>query len=227
MYRITAISLTLIFVAMTEKVQAADFKVKAWCDQIAGNEYWLKTDVIRVQGSYKATDATNVFPDGRVYHQGTISKGVQISAQTPGEFTDEARRKLGFDKEQNAATILTMNRGARIYIHEVEPSKKQVKVKLTLKGSWYSKIRTTIRLKFAEGYTVDDVKRSFDVAFASEEYEIKHADKTDEVNAGMSTDQVTKILGYADKKIVLVDKTLLVYNSVVLVFKDDKLSDVD
>ena len=175
----------------------------------------------------KSTDATNVFPDGRVYHQGTISRGVQISAQTPNEFTDEARRKLGFDKEQNAATILTMEKGARIYVHGVEFNKKQVKVKLTLKGSWYSTIRTTIRLKLAEGYTMDDVQESFDIAFAREEFEIKHAEETDEIRAGMSTDQVTRIFGYADRKIILGEKTLLVYDNLILVFENDKLTDVE
>jgi hypothetical protein len=231
MYRVIAISLIFLFGAMAESARAKDFKaspdIQSWCDQIVGNEFWLKTEVIRVQGNYKATDATNVFPDGRVYHQGTISKGVQISAQTPSEFTDEARRKLGFDKAQNAATILTMDRGARVYIHEVEANKKQVKVKLTLKGSWYSTIKSTIRLKLDAGYTLDDVKESFDVAFAAEEHEIKHASKTDEIGAGMSMDQVIKVFGYANKKITLATKTLLVYDNLVLIFKDDKLSDVD
>ena len=152
---------------------------------------------------------------------------MQISAQTPAEFTDEARRKLGFDKEQNAATILTMEKGARIYVHGVEFNKKQVKVKLTLKGDWYSTIRTTIRLKLAEGYTVEDVEQSFAVAFAKEEFEIKHAEATDEVRAGMSTDQVTRIFGHADRKIILAEKTLLVYEDLILVFRDDKLTDVE
>ena len=66
-------------------------------------------------------------------------------------------------------------------MHGVEFNKKQVKVKLTLKGDWYSTIRTTIRLKLAEGYTVEDVEQSFAVAFAKEEFEIKHAEATDEV----------------------------------------------
>ena len=231
MHRVTAFSLALAIIALidesgAEKIKASP-ELQAWRETIVGQEFWLRTDVIRVQGSLKSTDATNVFPDGRVYHQGTISRGVQISAQTPNEFTDEARRKLGFDKEQNAATILTMEKGARIYVHGVEFNKKQVKVKLTLKGSWYSTIRTTIRLKLAEGYTMDDVQESFDIAFAREEFEIKHAEETDEIRAGMSTDQVTRIFGYADRKIILGEKTLLVYDNLILVFENDKLTDVE
>ena len=65
------------------------------------------------------------------------------------------------------------------------------------------------------------------MAFASEEFEIKHASRTDEIAAGMSTRQVMKVLGYADKKIALGAKTLLVYDNLVLVFLDDQLSDVD
>ena len=231
MRRVIALSLALLTIALIDESGAAKKKaspeLQAWRENTVGREFWLRTNVIRVQGTLKATDATNVFPDGRVYHQGTISRGVQISAQTPAEFTDEARRKLGFDKEQNAATILTMEKGARIYVHGVEFNKKQVKVKLTLKGDWYSTIRTTIRLKLAEGYTVEDVEQSFAVAFAKEEFEIKHAEATDEVRAGMSTDQVTRIFGHADRKIILAEKTLLVYEDLILVFRDDKLTDVE
>lgn len=200
-------------------------EVLDWCSQMAGKEYWLRTDVIRVQG-LRATDATNVFPDGRVYHQGTISKGTQITSQTPTEFTDEARRKLGYDKEQNEATILRIDKGARVYVHAIEAKGQEVKVEITLKGSWYSEINSTVRLKFDEGYSLDDLKASFNVAFAAEEYQIKHADKTDEVSVGMSLDAVVRTFGYADKQIVLNGKTILVYDSIKLVFVDGKLSDV-
>ena len=231
MYKFTAICFIFMTSAMNGRIEAKDFKlqpdIQAWCDQITGEEYWLKTEVIRVRGTFKSTDATNVFPDGRNYHQGTISKGVQISAQTPDEFTNEARRKLGFGEKQNAATILTIDRGARVYIHDIEAGKKEVKVKLTLKGTWYSEIKSTIRLKLDKGYTLKELKKSCSVAFASEEFEIKHAIRTDEIAAGMSTHQVTKVLGYADKKIALGAKTLLVYDNLVLVFIDDQLSDVD
>ena len=43
----------------------------------------------------------------------------------------------------------------------------------------------------------------------------------------MSVQKVTEILGYADKKVVLSDRTFLVYDNLKLVFRDDKLVDVE
>lgn len=200
--------------------------ISSWCGQTKGKEYWLRTDVIRVQ-NLKATDATNVFPDGRIYHQGTIQKGRQISAQTPAEFTSEARRKLGFDQKQSPATILTLNRGSRVLVHDIEVADQEVRVQVTLKGSWYSEFQSTVRLKFEPGYSLADLEKSFFIAFADEEYKVKHADASDEVSAGMSPDEVTRVLGYADKKVQLPETTVLIYDSLKLIFKDDKLVGVE
>jgi hypothetical protein len=199
--------------------------VAAWCSEVVGQEYWLRTDVIRVQGAYKATDATNIYPDGRVYHQGTIQKGAQITAQDAAEFAAEARRKLGFDKAQNAGTVRTMEAGARVLIHDVEVEEGEIKVKITLRGSWYAQVKTTVRLKMAEGYTLEDVQMQFNVAFARHEYQVKHAYHTDVVRQGMTTDEVTKVLGLSDTRIELGPKTVLVYDDLRLVFDADALTD--
>ena len=108
----------------------------------------------------------------------------------------------------------------------MEVKEKQLKVKFTLRDNWYSQITSTIRLKFDKGYTLAEAQRSFAVAFAAEEYEIKHADRTDEIRAGMSMDQVAMSFGLPDKKISLDDRDLLVYNDLILVFRDDQLTDV-
>tara|TARA_B100000809_G_scaffold126943_1_gene125163 strand:+ start:157 stop:774 length:618 start_codon:yes stop_codon:yes gene_type:complete len=199
----------------------------AWCSELVGQEYWLRTDVIRIQGNYKATDATNVYPDGRIYHQGTVQKGVQITAQHAAEFTAEARRKLGFDKAQNAATVRTMEAGARVLMHDVEVKDNEIKVKITLRGSWYAKVKTTVRLKMAEGYTLEDVQMQFNVAFAEHEYQVKHAYHTDVVRQGMTTDEVTKVLGLSDTRIELGPKTVLVYDDLRLVFDAGTLTDAE
>ncbi len=230
MLRIASVMLVFALMAIVQSAEAKDSKelaeIRAWCEELEGNTYWLRTDVIRVEGVLASTDATNVFPDGRVYFQGSISKGRQINAQTRSEFTSEARRKLGFDKEQNHATILTIDRGSQVFVHEVEVKEKQLKVKFTLRGNWYSQITSTIRLKFDKGYTLAEAQRSFAVAFAAEEYEVKHADRTDEIRAGMSMDQVAMSFGLPDKKISLDDRDLLVYNDLILVFRNDQLTDV-
>jgi len=228
-WKVVILAVTMLYVAPEKAIAESDSASQeflSWCDQMKGKEYWLRTDVIRVQ-NIKATDATNVFPDGRVYHQGTIQKGRQISAQTPAEFTAEARRKLGFDQKQSPATILTLNRGSRVLVHDIEVGKQEVRVQITLKGSWYSEFQSTIRLKFEPGYSVADLEKSFFIAFAAEEYEVKHADASDEISAGMSPDEVTRILGYADKKIELSGTTVLIYDALKLIFKDEKLAEVE
>ena len=225
---------TLLVVALTSMTQllpaSAASKnvapdVAAWCSELVDQEYWLRTDVIRIQGNFKATDATNVYPDGRVYHQGTIQKGVQITAQYAAEFTAEARRKLGFDEAQNAATVRTMKAGARVLIHDVAVKDGEIKVKITRRGSWYAKVKTTVRLKMAKGYTLEDAQMQFNAAFAKHEYQVKHAYQTDVVRQGMTTDEVTKIMGLSDTRIELGPRTILVYDDLRLVFDADALAD--
>jgi len=225
---------TLLVVALTSMTQllpaSAASKnvapdVAAWCSELVDQEYWLRTDVIRIQGNFKATDATNVYPDGRVYHQGTIQKGVQITAQYAAEFTAEARRKLGFDEAQNAATVRTMKAGARVLIHDVAVKDGEIKVKITRRGSWYAQVKTTVRLKMAKGYTLEDAQMQFNAAFAKHEYQVKHAYQTDVVRQGMTTDEVTKIMGLSDTRIELGPRTILVYDDLRLVFDADALAD--
>ena len=99
-------------------------EIEEFTQSMIGNEFFLRFTVLRVTArgrimAGKATDATNVFPDGQVYYQGTIEGGVQINTQDPNEFTAEARRKL-LAAENNKAAVLSIDRGAKILIHDVE-----------------------------------------------------------------------------------------------------------
>ena len=57
------------------------------------------------------------------------------------------------------------------------------------------------------------------------EYQMKHAHQTDVVRQGVTTDEVTKIMGLSDTRIELGPRTILVYDDLRLVFDADALAD--
>ena len=76
MLRIASVILVFALMAIVQSAEAKDSKelaeIRAWCEDLEGNTYWLRTDVIRVEGVLASTDATNVITDGRVNFQGSI-----------------------------------------------------------------------------------------------------------------------------------------------------------
>ena len=175
----------------------------------------------------KATDATNVYPDGNIYYQGTIEGGVQINTQNPAEFTEEARRKL-LAAENNKAAVIGLDRGSKILIHEFEVKDDETKISITLPGSYYSEVKSAIRFKMFDSVnSFDDFKFMFDKAFAEEEYEVLRNDSTVEINEGMSPDDLVKLIGLADYKINLGAKTILVYGDLRYIFEGGKLANLN
>ncbi len=65
---------------------------------------------------------------------------------------------------------------------------------------------------FKDVHSIDDFKLMFDKAFASEEYEVLTVvDKTLVVNHGITTVELVKQNGYADYRVNLGPKTIMVY----------------
>ena len=52
MLRIASVMLVFVLMAMVQSAEAKDSKesaeIRAWCEEIEGNTYWLRIDVIRV-----------------------------------------------------------------------------------------------------------------------------------------------------------------------------------
>ena len=207
-------------------------EIKKFTDSIKGKELYLRITVLRVsaRGRFsigKATDATNIFPDGNVYYQGMIEGGVQVNTQDPKEFTAEARRKL-LAAKNNKAAVLSIDRGAKIIIHDVEIEDDETRIQITVPGSFYSEIKSTLRFKmFEEVNSLDVFKKMFDVAFAEEEYEVKRIDKTTVVENGMTVDDLIRLMGNADYRINLSEKTILVYDNFKYIFFNNRLADFD
>ena len=207
-------------------------EIEEFGTSIIGTELYLRCTVLRIsaRGRFtagKATDATNVFPDGNIYYQGTIEGGVQINTQDAAEFTEEARRKL-LAAENNRAAVLSIDRGSKVVVHDIEVEDDETRIQLTLPGSYYSEVKSTVRFKmFDDVNSLDDFKRMFDKAFAREEYEVLRGDITVEINQGVTTDEVIKMLGLADYRVNLGAKSILVYDSMRYIFADDKLLDLN
>jgi hypothetical protein len=219
-------------VADAKTSKAVMQEIQEFGSSIKGTELFLKCTVIRIsaRGRFsagKATDATNVFPDGNIYYQGTIEGGVQINTQDAAEFTEEARRKL-LAAENNRAAVLSVDRGSKVVIHDIEVEDDETRIQLTLPGSYYSEVKSTVRFKmFDDVNSLDDFKRMFDKAFAKEEFEVLRGNKTIEINQGTTTNELIKLIGLADYRINLGAKTILVYGSTRYIFADDVLVDLN
>ena len=207
-------------------------EIEAFGATIIGKELYLRASILRVsaRGRFavgKATDATNVYPDGNIYYQGSIEGGVQINTQDPAEFTEEARRKL-LAAKNNRAAVIGLDRGSKILIHKIEVDDDETRIMITLPGSFYSEVKSAIRFKMFDSVnSFDDFKFMFDKVFAEEEYEVLRNDKTVEVNEGMASDELVKLIGLADYRINLGAKTILVYGDMRYIFENDKLVDLN
>ena len=207
-------------------------EIRQFGTAVKGKEYFLRCTILRVsaRGRFsagKATDPTNVFPDGNVYYQGTIEGGVQINTQDPGEFTEEARRKL-LAAENNRAAVVSLDRGSLIVIHDFEVEDDEIRVQITLPGSYYSEVKSTVRFKmFDDVDSLEHFERMFYVAFAQEEYEVKRGNASKVIDGGMGTEELTKLLGHPDYIVNLSQKTVLVYGNLRYVFNDNKLVDLE
>ena len=73
----------------------------------------------------------------------------------------------------------------------------------------------------------DDFKFMFDKAFAENEYEVLRNDRTVEINEGIGSDELVKLIGLADYKINLGAKSILVYGDLRYIFEEDKLVDLN
>ena len=207
-------------------------EIEAFGEALKGKEFYLRESILRVsaRGRFaigKATDATNVYPDGNIYYQGTIEGGVQINTQDPAEFTEEARRKL-LAAENNKAAVIGLDRGSKIMIHDIEVEDDETRIQITLPGSYYSEIKSTVRFKMFDSVnSFDDFKFMFDKAFAENEYEVLRNDRTVEINEGIGSDELVKLIGLADYKINLGAKSILVYGDLRYIFEEDKLVDLN
>jgi hypothetical protein len=80
--------------------------------------------------------------------------------------------------------------------------------------------RNTVRLKFDKGYTIDDIKTSFDIGFGS-----TRRDAVIELREGMTETEIMEARGLPDTRLVFEGKTVLIYGNLKLILLANKLID--
>jgi hypothetical protein len=189
---------------------------------LRGKSFFLKVDVVRVQRLLGGQDATNVYPDGRVSYRALLT-GLRSTVTTNAkDFVAEVQRISLQQKDENM-TARVWNRGTRMMIHDTEAKDDETQIDITDPGG----SKTRIRFKFEDGpYSLHDVKKAFDVAFAKSEAELAGAQSTVSLHLGMSVEGVIAKKGKPKTRVDLGRKTILTYDDMKLVFEDDKLADV-
>ena len=191
----------------------------AFVNGLLGKTFWLKVDVIRIQGAIGGMDATNVYPDGMVRYQARI--GIRRTEATNAEeFTKDAQRTIQQNRQHSQVRVA--NTGTKITVSMVKVEDKEIELEFLDTG----KSKQKIRLKFDDGrYTLDDVKRLVALCFADSESDAKGT-STVTISVGMTIDEVIKAKGAPKTRVDLGAKTILTYDDMKLIFTDGKLSDV-
>ncbi len=76
-------------------------------------------------------------------------------------------------------------------------------------------------------YTIPEVERLFNVAFAASEAELEGAEETVLLKMNMSIEEVIARKGKPKTRVELGSKTILAYDDLKLIFKDGKLVDAE
>jgi len=196
-------------------------EVKDYCKNLKGRIFWLKIGVVEVKNLFRGVDATNVLPDGEVSYRASINIH-QTQSQDPEDFAEEARIILAKKDELGVSAVRVLKKGTKVRIKDVKVNKREVKIELDkTSGS-----RHAIRLKFKDKYyTLEEFKNQFRIAFAEEESELEGAEKTINIDLGLSIEEVVKIRGKPKSRINLGSKTVITYEDMKLIFKDGKLVD--
>lgn len=196
--------------------------VASFLNDLVGQNFWLKIDVIRVQHPLGGQDATNIYRDGNVSYRALIGSGLRSTVSTDAEeFTKEVQRIALQDKKNISARV--WRRGARVTVHDFKAKGDEVFIDITDVGG----SKTRVRLKFEDGpYDLEDVERVFAVGFAESEAETKGADATVALELGMPADRVIALKGKPKTQVNLGKKTILTYEDMKLIFENDRLVDV-
>ncbi len=225
--KITAAAIfPVLFLCLSPPLYGQPKDVRIFCEQVKGNTYWLKIDVVRVQELIGGTDATNVYSDGTVYYRGTF--GLRQTQSTSAEdFAEEVRLKAQTAVEDDPLAemqVRVWERGSKVVIHGAKAAKKEVRIDITEVG----KSKSRIRFKFPDknDYTIEKMREMFEIAFAENKAELRGSEETAQIDLGMTIEEVIKLLGKPKIRMNLGTKTVLTYDDLKLIFKDGKLKDV-
>ena len=119
-------------------------------------------------------------------------------------------------------SVRVIQRGAKAVIRKAEAKEKEVYIELDkLSGA-----RHAVRLKVnRDNYTIAEVDRLFDVAFAASEAELAGSEVTVLLNMNMTIEEVIARKGKPKTRVELGDKTVLAYDDLKLIFENGELVD--
>jgi hypothetical protein len=224
--RILAIS-AIIFSFCNATAQSSD--VKRVCEEMEGENFWLKIGVIRIQHPIGGIDATNVYPGGKVYYRAKFGGFRQMQSTSSEDFAEEVRGVAETEADKNALGLRShvrhWERGSQVRIHKVRAKKKEVQVDITEDGGSKSRIRFKFD-KDMELYNAETVREMFAFTFTDNEADLAGAEETVKIALGMSVEDLKKLKGKPNSEVDLGTKLILIYDDMKLIFEDSKLADV-
>ena len=218
--RILLISLSLA-VAAIQSIQAQPADVASHVAALKGETFWIKIAFVEVNDGIRGVDAANVLENGEVSYRATFGGFRQSQSQSAEDFAEEARNIIIRD-ELSGWSVRVIQRGAKVKIRRAEAKEKEVYIELDkLSGA-----RHAVRLKVnRDNYTVAEVERLFNIAFAASEAELAGSEETVLLELNMTIEEVIARKGNPGTRVELGDKTVLAYDDVKLIFVDGKLVD--
>lgn len=220
--RFFVVFLSMIIVSV-QTVQAQPTDVKSHVAALKGKTFWIKIDFVEVNDGIRGIDAANVLENGEVSYRATIGGFRQSQSQSAEDFAEEVRNIIIRD-ELSGWSVRVIQRGAKVQIRKAEAREKEVYIELDrLSGA-----RHAVRLKVnRDKYTISEVERLFNIAFAASEAELEGAEDTVLLKMNMSIEEVIALKGKPKTRVVLGSKTVLTYDDLKLIFRDGKLVDAE
>ncbi len=212
-----------MLVASIQTAQAQTADVASHVAALKGETFWIKIDFVEVNDGIRGVDAANVLENGEVSYRATIGGFRQSQSQSAEDFAEEVRNIITRDA-LSGWSVRVIQRGAKVEIRKAEAREKEVYIELDkLSGA-----RHAVRLKVnREEYTIPEVERLFNVAFAASEPELAGPEETVLLKLNMSIEEVIARKGKPRTRVELGDKTILAYDDLRLIFKDGKLVDAE
>ena len=217
------LSFLSLAIATIQPLQAQPADVASHVAALKGETFWIRIDFVEVNDGIRGVDAANVLENGEVSYRATFGGFRQSQSQSAADFAEEARNIITRD-ELSGWSVRVIQRGAKVKIRKAEAKEKEVYIELDkLSGA-----RHAVRLKVnRDNYTIAEVDRLFDVAFAASEAELAGSEVTVLLNMNMTIEEVIARKGKPRTRIELGSKTILVYDGLKLIFEDGKLVDAE
>ena len=217
------LSFLSLAIATIQPLRAQPADVAAHVAALKGETFWIKIAFVEVNDGIRGVDAANVLANGEVSYRATLGGFRQSQSQSAEDFAEEARNIITRD-DLAGWNVRVIQRGAKVRIRKAEAKEKEVYIELDkLSGA-----RHAVRLKVnRDNYTIAEVERLFNVAFAASETELEGPDETVLLKLNMSIEEVIARKGNPGTRVELGDKTVLAYDDVKLIFGDGKLVDAE